>query len=156
MAFLGMFDARRSVSLANKYAVFVSHAANLPEKLSSRLFPAGVQRTTDPLRDSQHAIAAIKCSRSVVTKIASASQRLKMFLSLRAAVNTQSSVENGMISNGSGIGVCLGWFGARRGETARCTLLSGVTRSVTLAPRSEIPRAALANRRAVPDHSRAV
>jgi hypothetical protein len=108
MAFPGMFDARRSVSLANKYAVFVSHAANLPAKLSSSLLPAGVQRTTDPLRDSQHAIAAIKCSRSVVTKIASASQRLKMFLSLRAAVNTQSSVENGIISKGSGIGVFLG------------------------------------------------
>jgi hypothetical protein len=34
-------------------------------------------------------------------------------------------------------------------------LLSGVTSRVTFAPRSEIPRAALAKRRAVPDHSRA-
>jgi len=83
-------------------------AAKLPAIPSSSLFPAGVHRTTDPLRVSQHAVAAIRCSRSVVTKITSASQRLKMFLSLRAAVNTQSSVEKGMISNGSGIGVCLG------------------------------------------------
>src|ERR1700686_4925870 len=156
MAFLGMFDARRSVSLANREAAFVSHAARVPAKPRSSLLPDGVQRTTDPLRLSQHAVAAMRCSRSVVTKIASASQRLKMFLSLRAAVNAQSSVENGIISNGSGIGVFLGWFGARRGDTARCTLLSGVTRSVTFAPRSEIPRAARANRRAVPDHSRAV
>jgi len=75
---------------------------------SSSFFPAGVQRTTDPLRVSQHAVAAIRCSRSVVTKIASASQRLKMFLSLRAAEKNQPSVENGMISNGSGIGVFRG------------------------------------------------
>ena len=61
-----------------------------------------------------------------------------------------------MISNGSGIGVWRGWPGSRLGETARCTLLSGVTSSVTFAPRSEIPRPALANSRAVPDHSRAV
>jgi hypothetical protein len=44
----------------------------------------------------------------VVTKIASASQRLKIFFSLRAAERKPPSVENGMISNGSGIGVCLG------------------------------------------------
>src|SRR6188508_981330 len=36
-----------------------------------------------------------------------------------------------------------------------CTLLSGETRRVTFAPRSEMPRPALANSRAVPDHSRA-
>src|ERR1700738_526052 len=108
MAFLGMFDARRSVSLANREAVFVSHAAKLPAIPSSSLFPAGVHRTTDPLRVSQHAVAAIRCSRSVVTKITSASPRLKMFLSLRAALNNHSSVEKGIISNGSGIGVCLG------------------------------------------------
>src|SRR5207244_12914138 len=66
------------------------------------------------------------------------------------------SVEKGMISNGAGIGVWRGWPGSRLGETARCTLLSGVTSSVTFAPRSEMPRAALANNRAVPDHSRAV
>src|SRR6267378_1006552 len=108
MAFLGMLDARRSVSLAKRYAVFVSHAARVPAKPSRSFFPAGVQRTTDPLRVSQHAMDAIRCSRSVVTKIASASQRLKMFLSLRDAVNAQPSVEKGMISNGSGIGVCLG------------------------------------------------
>jgi hypothetical protein len=108
MAFLGMLDARRSVSLANRYAVLVSHAARLPGKPISNLFPDGVQRTTDPLRVNQHAVAAIRCSRSVVTKIASASQRLKIFLSLRAAENTQPSVEKGMISNGSGIGVFLG------------------------------------------------
>jgi hypothetical protein len=91
-----------------------------------------------------------------VTKSTSASQRRKIFFSLLAAERNQPSVENGMISNGSGIGVWRGWLGARRGDTARCTLLSGVTRKVTLAPRSEIPRAALEKRRAVPDHSRAV
>src|ERR1700674_2467735 len=108
MAFFGMFDAWRSVSLANRYAVLVSHAARIPERPSSNFFPAGVQRTTEPLLVSQHAEAAIRCSRSVVTKIASASQRLKMFLSRRAAANAQPSVEKGIISNGSGIRLCLG------------------------------------------------
>src|SRR2546423_10477357 len=103
MAFLGMFDARRSVSLANKYDVLVSHPASRPAMSISSLFPEGVQRTIEPLRLSQHAVAAIRCSRSVTTKIVSASQRLKMFLSLRAAVNAQPSVEKGIISNGSGI-----------------------------------------------------
>ena len=73
-----------------------------------------------------------------------------------AADMNQPSVGRGTISNGSGMGVWRGWPGSRRGETARCTLLSGVTSSVTLAPRSEMPRPARANKRAVPDHSRAV
>ena len=103
-----MVEARRSVSLANRYEVLVSHPARRPLKPRSSVLPAGVQRTTDPLPVSRHAVAAIRCSWSVVTKIASASQRLKIFLSRRAAEKKKPSVENGMISNGSGIGVCLG------------------------------------------------
>jgi len=103
-----MLAIRWSLSLAKRYDVGLSRAAQRPENPISSFFPEGVQRTTVPFRLIQHAVAAIRCSRSVVTKIASASQRLKIFFSLRAAEKNPPSVENGMISNGSGIGVCLG------------------------------------------------
>jgi hypothetical protein len=67
--------------------------------------PAGVHRTTDPLFASHTAVAATRCSLSVDTKTASTSQRRKIFLSRRAAEKKKPSLEKGMISNGSVIGV---------------------------------------------------
>src|SRR3954467_1813472 len=104
-AFLGSVFCRRSFSLANRYVVRASRDATFPAKFRSSLLPAGVHRTTEPLRLSQHAVDAMRCSRLVLTKIVSASQRRKIRRSRRAADRNHPSVENGMISNGSGIGV---------------------------------------------------
>ena len=85
MALFGIFDDCRSVSLANKYDVRASLDAHLPPIPIRSVLPDGVQRTTEPLPLNRQAVAAMRCSRSVVTKIASASHRRKMCFSRRAA-----------------------------------------------------------------------
>ena len=81
----GMFAARRSVSVAKRNEVLARRVAMRPLNPISSFSPDGVQRTTEPSRVIQQAVAAIRCSASVVTKMTSASQRRKIFFSRRAA-----------------------------------------------------------------------
>jgi len=85
IARFGMIAARRSVSVAKRNAVLARRVPQRPPAPMSSFSPEGVQRTTDPFVVNRQAVAAIRCSWSVVTKMTSASQRRKIFLSRRAA-----------------------------------------------------------------------